>query len=284
MGGGNDLTRSCTEWLQNITLTQWLTLLHHPETYAAQNPTLFVTAYWSLNYEEQFYILFGLMMLLASVGPLRIQNAVATLITISIAWLVYFPTLCYGLFIEYWAMFGMGALVFYRLCRLHTALHRCLADLMIVGTLVLSVFMRIVSARGNLPISWNDWIQPATRVAWGDLAVCSAFALLLVVIRPFNAWYVRSRWLSIPLGSLGLISYSLYLVHQFNLNLADAIAIRTLHLARINDSSILLNGSLQSLILVGIAVAFWYFCERPFLNRSLLPTSGVPTNNRKKQS
>src|SRR5581483_988076 len=54
--GSNGFSHSWLDWLQNLTLTQWLTLLWHPVADAPQNPTLFVAAFWSLNYEEQFYL------------------------------------------------------------------------------------------------------------------------------------------------------------------------------------------------------------------------------------
>jgi peptidoglycan/LPS O-acetylase OafA/YrhL len=273
LGASNDLTRSWSDWLQNITLTQWLTLLHHPTNYASKNPTLFVAAYWSLNYEEQFYFLFGLMLLAATVGALRVRSAISGFMLISLAWVALFPTLCYGLFIEYWAMFGVGALVFYRLCRLQTPAQRRLVDMVIVGLLILSISMRMVSPGGKAPMNWEDWIQPATRVAWGDLAIASAFAILLLLIRPLNDWYIRNRWLSLPFGSLGLITYSLYLVHQFNLKLASTVVTEALHIVRIDHPPILLDGILQCAVLIAVASVFWYFCERPFLNRSLFVSS-----------
>jgi len=63
MGGPNDLARTPVEWVQNLTLTQWLTLLFRPTPLAEENPTNFVAAFWSLNYEEQFYLVVALAIL-----------------------------------------------------------------------------------------------------------------------------------------------------------------------------------------------------------------------------
>ena len=41
----NELGRPWTAWLQNFTLTQWLTLLWHPANSAVQNSTLFVVRF-----------------------------------------------------------------------------------------------------------------------------------------------------------------------------------------------------------------------------------------------
>jgi len=54
IGGTNNLDRPLVDWVQNLSLTQWLTLLAHPANVAHRNPTLFVPAYWSLCYEERF--------------------------------------------------------------------------------------------------------------------------------------------------------------------------------------------------------------------------------------
>ena len=274
MNGINQLARPWTDWLQNLTLTQWLTLVRHPANHAAQNPTLFVTAYWSLDYEEQFYLLFGVALVVVAGSVLRMRAFVAALIVVSVAWIAGFPTLCYGVFIEYWAMFGVGALVFYRLCQQQTAVRRRLADISIVGLLFLSILMRLRAAGKETPVTWIDLIQPPTRVAWDDLAVCSAFGVVLLLIRPLNDWYNRNRWCSLPLGSLGLISYSLYLVHQFNLRFVATAVAWLLHTARIDNPAIALIAVLQCAAQVAIAGVFWYFCERPFLNKSLLAISG----------
>jgi peptidoglycan/LPS O-acetylase OafA/YrhL len=272
--GINELVWPWTDWLQNFTLTQWLTLLWHPTNYAVQNPSLFVAAYSSLDYEEQFYVLFGVMLVIAAARAIRVRTAVAALMAASVAWIAVFPELCYGLFIEYWAMFGVGALIFYRLCRLETAARRRLADMTIVGLVLLFVSICLRGAAGNTPVTWIDLIRPQTRVAWNDLAVSSGFALLLLLIRPLNDWYKRNRWCSLPLGSLGLISYSLYLVHQFNLTLVATAVAQVLHVARVDNAPMLIIGALQCAAHVAIASMFWYFCERPFLNKSLLAVSG----------
>src|ERR1019366_2102423 len=98
----------------------------------------------------------------------------------------------------------------------------------IVGLFLLSIAMRLAGAGGEMPVGWIDWVQPRTRVAWGDLAVSAGLALLLLLSRPLDAWYKRNRWINLPLGSLGLITYSLYLVHQFNLSLADTVVVDAL--------------------------------------------------------
>jgi peptidoglycan/LPS O-acetylase OafA/YrhL len=91
------------------------------------------------------------------------------------------------------------------------------------------------------------------------LSVCT---LLLYFLRPWSTAISRSgAWQ--PVAALGAISYSLYLVHQFNLHLTHSLA---QHLTPSNSPQIV-TASLQTLLLVAIAALFWYACERPFMRR-----------------
>jgi len=67
------------------------------------------------------------------------------------------------------------------------------------------------------------------------------------------------------LAQFGILTYSLYLVHQFNLQSANGAAellfrIGVPHLFKI---------PIEIIAMVMIAAVFWYFCERPFINKPL---------------
>ncbi len=103
-------------WIQNFTLTQWLSLVGAPASFAADNPTLAVAAFWSLNYEEQFYLVLGLLLLLARQrGAGAVLDGLVGLLVAGFAWNVLLPARSYGLFLEYWVLFGSGGLVYFRL-------------------------------------------------------------------------------------------------------------------------------------------------------------------------
>lgn len=68
-GGTWDIDRPWIDWVQNVTMTQWTSLLWHPINSAAENPKLFVAAFWSLCYEEQFYLIMAGLLLLSSWFP-----------------------------------------------------------------------------------------------------------------------------------------------------------------------------------------------------------------------
>jgi peptidoglycan/LPS O-acetylase OafA/YrhL len=72
-----------------------------------------------------------------------------------------------------------------------------------------------------------------------------------------------------PIAALGTISYSLYLIHQFNLTLVASIAQRVLPAWTPHLVTVAVMVGLH----VALATLFWYLCERPFLSRKpVLPS------------
>lgn len=267
--GVNDLARPWTQWVQNITLTQWLSLLRNPLPEAPQNPSLFVAAFWSLCYEEQFYLVFALMILLCGLIGLSVRAMVMLLLPLALLWNTAFPQLCYGLFIEYWAMFAVGSLVFYALCRARSRSDRMLLVGAIIAITALSAFLNFFAG-----IAWKISPDPENpfRIAWHELLIASGFALLLIAMRPLDERFKKFRPLSLPLHGLGMITYSLYLIHQFNLALVATVASKCLAIIRWPDPPAWVFLTVQCAGHIALASVFWYFCERPFLNRSLLPS------------
>jgi peptidoglycan/LPS O-acetylase OafA/YrhL len=252
LGHGEQFPATAAAWVQNFTLTQWLSLVSQPQSWAADNRTLMVAAFWSLNYEEQFYLVVGLMIASGSVFSRRLLPCTLALLGIGVVWNVAFPSTSYGFFIEYWVQFGVGCLLFFRLCRLDDVRSRWLVDAALVALAVASIYM--------VWFSGSAWV-PGKRIVYVEWLAGVAFALLLIAARPLNDAFARSR-IGRGLMTLGLITYSLYLVHQFNLRAAYAV------------SSWLLPGwapavahlAVQIAFFIGLASMFWYCFERPFLN------------------
>ncbi len=253
-GGSSQLDVSWVKWLQNVTLTQWLSLVGTGWAYAADNPANFVTAYWSLNYEEQFYLLVALMMVGVSITRRSFLWFALPLIGASIIWNALIPFYSNGLFIEYWLHFGIGILVYYRLCRLTGATSRRLVDVGLVALAISSTWLAWFSG-----IDW--WTR---RPLAQELVVISVFALVLIALRRFNEQFKRLP-LSRVLMALGAISYSLYLIHQCNIRFAAAIADFLLPAGWTIPSMIF-----QVVLHILFAIPFYFFCERPFLNKSLV--------------
>lgn len=247
-GGSNDLNRPVLDWIQNLTMTQWVSLLFHPVAEAAQNPKLLVAAFWSLNYEDQFYLVMAVALAFAVRRGVRISTAVLCLAAGSLAWVWEWPgPFVTGCFIEYWLHFALGAVLFYVLCltgdaRLRTAY---------AVTLVLLAAWCLYHVLPWEPDAVLD------RRAYVEVGMACVFALGLLVLRPISA--AVSRYLLWrPIAALGTISYSLYLVHQFNLNMAASVVSRFMPAA-----------GMAGMVVVQILIAsvFWYLCERPFTRR-----------------
>lgn len=274
--GDNDLARfAWYEWAQNLTLTQWISLVFNPSTYAARNPTNFVVAYWSLGYEEQFYLVMGAMMLLAVRVRMSVLGMTSLLMAVGFGVNMVWPEVACGFFIEYWSLFAIGVLVFHRLCRMESRALRRTVDAFLVAVFAASVWVRWFSgAAWAADAPGLDALQRAEmRVVYGELAIAAGFALLLIVMRPASGWIGRQLWFK-PLAALGAITFSLYLIHQFNLSLVSKVGNRFFAIAGLDGASETIPWHtpwliVQVLLHIGLAGVFWFFCERPFLNKSL---------------
>jgi peptidoglycan/LPS O-acetylase OafA/YrhL len=251
-GGPNDLQRPVLDWVQNLTMTQWVSLVLHPVAEPAQNPKLLVAAFWSLNYEDQFYLVMALALVLAVRWRISMSAVVMGLSVVSFAWICEWPgPWVTGLFIEYWVHFALGALLFYVLC--------INAGVRARATFVTAVVLLAAWCVYSI-LPWQDDTVVQQR-AFVEAAVACAVTLFLFALRPVSAaWARHPLWK--PVAALGTISYSLYLVHQFNLNVVATLVTR---LAPGAWQPVKMGAMVALQIL--IATAFWYVCERPFLNR-----------------
>ncbi len=246
-------------WLRNLTLTQWSYLtvrwIETGDGLATPwfNPTLLLGVHWSLNYEEQFYILCGLLLLLQR----HVRSAMSVVaFTLGISVLnVLWPGRITGLFVDYWLQFFCGVLVFVRLCQVKSAASARALDaflIVVVGVLAVSAYVR-----GEFPLL-NDRVQ-----FYGQLAICAAYALLLVALRRFDS--STSRWAPVQmLRFVGKFSYSLYLVHRPILDLLDPAS----HWLQRHFGWAVSDLWVLSLVLL-CAYVFYRIFEKPFLNTAL---------------
>lgn len=253
IGGRDDLQRPLIEWVRNLTLTQWVSDLFHPVASADANHSLFVAAFWSLNYEEQFYLVMALIVVLAAWRRTPPIVPVLILAVLGLAWNWSIPEgwIC-GLFIEYWAHFAAGSLLYFALCA-YTSRRQRTAFVALMMALGLACAARVALGSGH----GADGMR-----AMRELAFLSAVTLALYFLRPASAVIARSRFWR-PIAGLGTVSYSLYLVHQFNLTVVASIAARVLPSA----TPYALTIAAMITMHLGIGAAFWYVAERPFLRR-----------------
>jgi peptidoglycan/LPS O-acetylase OafA/YrhL len=256
-GAQNDLQRPWLDWVQNLTLTQWVSDIFHPISWPGDNPHLFVAAFWSLNYEEQFYFVIAIGLVLSAIKRIPLIAPVALLAVIGLAWNWYVPGnwIC-GFFIEYWLHFALGSCLYFVLC--------VFTDRRSRWVFVGAVLLLGLASAGRL-IPWTAATVTDLR-SMVELALLSAVTLILLFLRPLSLRISRMAvWR--PIAALGTISYSLYLIHQFNLNPIGAIAQRLLPIGAPHFALIMTMLTLH----LALATLFWYFCERPFLSRKSAP-------------
>ncbi len=248
-------------WLSNLTLTQWTYLtarwIETGNGLATPwfNPMLLLGVHWSLNYEEQFYLLCGLILILHRHA--RTEVLVATF-TVGVACLnLLWPGRITGLFVDYWLQFFCGVLVYVRLCRVQSrAAARGLDALLAAAAVGLLIWGY---ARGDFPLV--DY-----RVQFhGQLAVCVLYALVLIALRRYDG--AAARWLPVRLlGFAGKFSYSIYLVHRPMLEALEPVS----QLIERRLGSAAADLWILGLVLLS-AYAFYRVFEKPFLNPGLAP-------------
>lgn len=291
-GGPNDLLyrldgtpRTVTEWILNLTSTQWMWTVGSPVERPGDNPILFVAAYWSLGYEEQFYLIVSVMFGIALVVPwCRLRWMIPALVPIALAYGMSLPQHVRGIFIEFWTAFSVGACVYYRLSVFKDRRWRIAVDAALLALIGMGLVGLWVDTRIGAEIDrskWHEWL------------IAGGFGLALVVLRPWDRW-LSQRLISVPLRAVGRITYSLFLIHQFNLKLIESIANKLLgfighgRLADVSTRIIhqfdpafiapaeplthpwvaTISLTVQLVLHIGLAVVFWRFCEYPFLNRA----------------
>lgn len=254
-------------YIQNFFMMQWISLTHAqlaggpvPKS-AFDNPRLLVGVFWSLNYEEQFYLVAALLVMVALVWRARAMVWAVVALTAGVAALEFGkPGLVTGLFCDYWLQFACGVAVYVRLCKVEGRAARWF-DLGLLAALAICV--REAARRGELTLN------PHTFHFHGQLTICVAFAILLIVLRPFDEAIARSLPGRVFSG-LGKFSYSLYLIH--------IPVVGLLYWAEKRWEPRLGMPLVDTFMIAAVLLASWIFYrlfERPFLNRPL-PAVEVP--------
>jgi peptidoglycan/LPS O-acetylase OafA/YrhL len=257
-----ELIRNRSLYWQNLTMVQWLTLLdawrHHPPGIPApwMNRTLLVGVYWSLNYEEQFYLVCAALLVVGrrSRAACYVGFALATLVALGFNGFAHGQVT--GLFVDYWFQFACGAWVFVATQRGGPRIRAGIA----VGLAVALVAFIFLAVRTG-EVNYTTW----RFQSWMQGSVCLAFSLVLIFLHGQDAW-VRSAVFVRPLLAIGKMSYSLYLIHfQLLLCLGDYVRVLKtrfgLHLGVVFAAA----------LLIPLVAPFYLLLERPFL-RSKPPT------------
>jgi peptidoglycan/LPS O-acetylase OafA/YrhL len=184
---------SVPDLIGNVTLTEtWLRHFFH------NRHQMFVWQGWTLCYEEQFYAVVGITLLVARRHLFKVM--MLTTAAVLAMCLAFDMTPIRGFFFDgRWLLFAAGILVYYVI---NYASHRESAVLKLL--LVLGMFWAC-----SHPYRIREFIanQEQERLA------AFGFALLLLWLHPSDRRLHASRWLG-PVAFCGRISYSLYLTHS----------------------------------------------------------------------
>jgi peptidoglycan/LPS O-acetylase OafA/YrhL len=185
---------SASQWLGNVTLTE--TWRHH---LFGDPPLKILGPSWTLCYEEQFYAVCGLILMIAP-GRFFAGIVVVTLITLAVAPIG--GTAIEGFFFDgRWLMFAEGVAV-YSVLNYWERRPR--------GVALFAILLCAVAAyRYGVPgVSANAILRDRL---W-ELIVSTSFGLILAVLHPWDLRTAGARTLR-PLAVCGQMCYSLYLVH-----------------------------------------------------------------------
>jgi peptidoglycan/LPS O-acetylase OafA/YrhL len=180
------------QWLGNVTLTEeW-----RPKVWGGSSREVFTRVAWSLCYEEQFYFLCFLALLVA---PRRLYGVLGILTAAIVGfrvfawdsgWLFKYE----GMFLYRWHEFAVGLAAYWRLVAAASRSERAAVDLALLGLLVVGVHSSYRSG------------------AVDSTAVAAAFGLALIALRGLDEAAGHQAWLA-PLRACGRRCYSIYLIH-----------------------------------------------------------------------
>ncbi len=238
---------SASQLIGNVTLTEtWRFHLFGNER------KLFLLHAWTLCYEEQFYLIVGLILLLF---PQHFFKSVFGVSLISLTLLIatgfdLIDVTGFGVDLL-WHPFSLGVLVYYRI-QYATPKNGMLIDCGLFSIAVLALIANF--------LPWN-WTELSYRIIRGT-AVSTVFAGLLVALYKWDELLV-TKWPLKVLASVGRFSYSLYLVHA---TIVPVLA-RILQKAGIDSDLEVIFVTLPICIAVSLPISWVFYacCERPFL-------------------
>jgi peptidoglycan/LPS O-acetylase OafA/YrhL len=245
-------------WLKRASLWYWFHLTNVPAAYGISLP-VHTTHFWSLAIEEQFYLVWPVIVFALGPGRLPVAALVIALggalywvATFSGHWSPwasacwYLPALALGAWIAQQQGRPGGVNVVQRQAR------------QLLGVVVILIVGAswLPGGAGQQDGWLNPEVRPLVGIAW-------AAALLLLLAHPMGRFcrWCRQGWLM----RMGVISYGIYLIHNPLRSLAPQLGLPAEELLAGGLAGRLAYMSLMSLLAYGLAELSWAMLERPFL-------------------
>jgi peptidoglycan/LPS O-acetylase OafA/YrhL len=243
------------QWAGNLTLTEsWRPAVGGPPADYALGQL------WTLCYEEQFYLVVGLILAVARrwFFPAVALVTAAVLVNLSPANPV--PVRVPGVFLDgLWLLFAAGVAVYYRMRSAGPA----------VGAVIEGGLVAFgLAALATDPHPWDSRQLLTKYVAVGCL-----FAFVLCRLHRFDATLAGAVWTA-PLRACGRMCYSLYLTHP----LVVTPVAYWYHQAGLTTpaATVLVTVPVCTLLSVGLAYAFYWLVERRFMSVPNEPAAVLP--------
>jgi peptidoglycan/LPS O-acetylase OafA/YrhL len=239
------LRLNAPDLIGNVTLTEtWLRHFTH------SHGGMFLFPAWSLCYEEQFYAVIGISLLVARRHFFLLMTlATATVLAMCLA---FDLKPIRGFFFDgRWLLFAAGVLVYYVI---NYASPRE------------SVLLRLLLVLGVLwACAHPDKIREFKANQEQERLAAFSFALLLLWLHSYDRRLYTARWL-VPVAYCGRISYSIYLTHSPMVLLMSWVAAYTIrvHSAR---ATLLLVVPICVACAIFVAGAFYRLVECRCLNK-----------------
>jgi exopolysaccharide production protein ExoZ len=243
-------------WLANIFIVQ--------EELGQPMPLL---VFWSLCYEIVFYIMIGVLLLIAQACVRRSEGekeapvfliGIGALTFLSLVWLIVSPATC-PFPLNRWYQFGMGSLLFLMFAaKTDSSAWAARGMLILAGILSLLFALLHDASLGADRFRFFVVEEPTTNM---QAVTGLLFVAILWMLRPYDEKLAHQRSLR-PLMWLGTISYSLYLAHLLVLGFVDAGGRRL----GFDHQRYWVTYLLEIAVAVVAGWLFFFFIERHFIS------------------
>ena len=230
------------QWLGTLTLTEgWR---DHFLTF--ERGQWFLGHAWTLGYEEQFYVLAGLLVLFSAARWFAVVAALSVAVAV-VAILVPHDSISGFWFNGRWIVFACGIGVYYQV-------HKCSGRARLVVPIGLAIAF-VASAAIGKGFSADGVVS--------EIGIGAITAALLILAYPFDR-VISTLSILRPFNWCGVRCYSLYLLHW---PIAKAVFWTMWTLGIRNPYAFLITSVPISIVLsLGAAAVFFHFVERPCMS------------------